>query len=70
MRRALINTSIYSLAMRGHPYVPDHLQQLDEIGFSVVSLGELLGVYLGAALSRCANMLNYRNKLVQTKMRQ
>lgn len=41
MRRALIDTNIYSLAMRGDPDVVDRLQQLDEIGFSVVSLGEL-----------------------------
>ena len=42
MRRALIDTNIYSLAMRGEPDVVDRLQQLDELGFSVVSLGELL----------------------------
>ena len=42
MRRALIDTNIYSLAMRGEPDVVDRLQQLDEMGFSVVSLGELL----------------------------
>ncbi|MFO1429535.1 MAG: type II toxin-antitoxin system VapC family toxin [Candidatus Competibacteraceae bacterium] len=42
MRRALIDTNIYSLAMRGEPSVLDNLQQLDEIGFTVVSLGELL----------------------------
>ncbi len=47
MRRALIDTNIYSLAMRGDPEVLDHLQQLDEIGFSVISLGELLGGFLG-----------------------
>ena len=41
MRRALIDTNIYSLAMRGEPSVLDNLQQLDEIGFTVVSLGEL-----------------------------
>jgi tRNA(fMet)-specific endonuclease VapC len=42
MRRALIDTNIYSLAMRGDPEVVDRLQRLDELGFSVVSLGELL----------------------------
>ncbi len=42
MRRALIDTNIYSLAMRGDAEVVDRLQHLDEIGFSVVSLGELL----------------------------
>lgn len=49
MRRALIDTNIYSLAMRGDPGVLDHLQQLDEIGFSVVSLGELLAGFLGGS---------------------
>ncbi|UHD15227.1 type II toxin-antitoxin system VapC family toxin [Thiocapsa bogorovii] len=42
MRRALIDTNIYSLAMRGEPDVVDRLQQLDDLAFSVVSLGELL----------------------------
>jgi tRNA(fMet)-specific endonuclease VapC len=49
MRRALVDTNIYSLAMRGDPDVLDHLQQLDEIGFSVVSLGELLDGFLGGS---------------------
>jgi hypothetical protein len=30
MRRALIDTNIYSLALRGEPSVLDRLQQLDE----------------------------------------
>lgn len=47
MRRALIDTNIYSLAMRGEPSVLDHLQQLDEIGFTVMSLGELLVGFRG-----------------------
>lgn len=47
MRRALIDTNIYSLAMRGEPSVLDNLQQLDEIGFTVVSLGELLVGFRG-----------------------
>jgi tRNA(fMet)-specific endonuclease VapC len=42
MRRALIDTNIYSLAMRGDPEVIDRLQQLDEMGFTVISMGELL----------------------------
>ena len=47
MRRALIDTNIYSLAMRGEPSVLDNLQQSDEIGFTVVSLGELLVGFRG-----------------------
>lgn len=42
MRRALIDTNIYSLALRGDPEVVARLQQLDEIGFTVVSIGELM----------------------------
>ena len=49
MRRALIDTNIYSLAMRGEPGVLDRLQQLDEIGFAVVSLGELLVGFRGGS---------------------
>ena len=47
MRRALIDTNIYSLAMRGDAEVIDRLQQLDEMGFAVTSLGELLAGFLG-----------------------
>jgi tRNA(fMet)-specific endonuclease VapC len=47
MRRALIDTNIYSLAMRGDPGVLERLQRLDDIGFSVVSLGELLAGFRG-----------------------
>ena len=47
MRRALIDTNIYSLAMRGDADVIDQLQQLDDIGFSVISLGELLVGFRG-----------------------
>lgn len=47
MRRSLIDTNIYSLAMRGDPGVLERLQRLDDIGFSVVSLGELLAGFRG-----------------------
>ncbi len=47
MRHVLIDTNIYSLAMRGEPDVLDRLQRLDEIVFSVVSLGELLAGFMG-----------------------
>ena len=47
MRRALIDTNIYSLAMRGEPSVLDNLQQFDDIGFTVISLGELLVGFRG-----------------------
>ena len=44
MRKVLIDTNIYSLAMRGEGSVVDILRKIDLIGFSVVSIGEL---YLG-----------------------
>jgi len=47
MRRALIDTNIYSLAMRGEADVINTLQQLDEIAFTVISLGELLAGFRG-----------------------
>lgn len=47
MRRALVDTNIYSLAMRGEARIIGTLQQLDEIGFSVISLGELLAGFRG-----------------------
>ena len=49
MRRALIDTNIYSLAMRGDAVVIEQLRQLDDIGFSVVSLGELLVGFRGGS---------------------
>jgi tRNA(fMet)-specific endonuclease VapC len=42
VRRALIDTNIYSYALRGDSTVTYQLQHLDEIGFSVISIGELL----------------------------
>ena len=47
MRRALIDTNIYSLAMRGNEEVVERLRLLDEIGFSVISLGELRAGFRG-----------------------
>ncbi len=42
MRRILIDTNIYSKALRGDKTVVDVLRKQTEIGFSVVSIGELL----------------------------
>ncbi len=42
MRRLLIDTNIYSLALRGDPAIVETLQQTDVIGFSTISIGELL----------------------------
>ncbi|RLC29044.1 MAG: type II toxin-antitoxin system VapC family toxin [Deltaproteobacteria bacterium] len=42
MRRILIDTNIYSHALRGDTDVVTVLRKVEEIGFSVVSIGELL----------------------------
>jgi len=48
MKRLLIDTNIYSYALKGDEGVVDVLREADEIGFSVVSIGELLsGFKLG-----------------------
>ena len=48
MKRMLIDTNIYSYALMGDESVIELLREADEIGFSVVSIGELLvGFRLG-----------------------
>ena len=47
MTRVLIDTNIYSLAMRGDSSVLTHLQQIDQIGFSSISIGELISGFKG-----------------------
>ncbi len=42
MRRMLIDTNIYSYALKGEGGVIEVLRKADEIGFSVISIGELL----------------------------
>ena len=42
MKRLLIDTNIYSFALKGDNDVVEVLRQTDEIGFSVISIGELL----------------------------
>ncbi len=41
MRKVLIDTNIYSLAMKGDAPVVQTLRKIDQIGFSAVSIGEL-----------------------------
>lgn len=48
MKRLLIDTNIYSYALKGEEGVVEVLREADEIGFSVISIGELLsGFKLG-----------------------
>ena len=47
MRRVLIDTNIYSLAMKGESDVIKILRKIDRIGFSSVSVGELYSGFKG-----------------------
>jgi tRNA(fMet)-specific endonuclease VapC len=47
VRKALIDTNIYSLAMKGDEIVANTLRRIDRIGFSVVSIGELYSGFKG-----------------------
>jgi len=47
MKRVLIDTNIYSLAMRGDKTVLNILIGIDKIGISTVSLGELYSGFKG-----------------------
>lgn len=49
MKRVLIDTNIYSLAMKGEKSVTEKLKQIDRIGFSVISIGELLSGFKGGS---------------------
>ena len=49
MKRVLIDTNIYSLALKGDVNVVDILRRIDEIGFSVVSIGELFSGFRGGS---------------------
>ena len=41
MKKVLIDTNIYSLAMKGESTIVDTLRQIDVIGISTISIGEL-----------------------------
>ncbi|MDQ1333753.1 MAG: hypothetical protein QG552_703 [Thermodesulfobacteriota bacterium] len=49
MKRVLIDTNIYSLAMRGDIDVVNALRKIDLIGFSAISIGELLSGFKGGS---------------------
>jgi len=42
MKKVLIDTNIYSLAMKGEANVVNLLRKIDQVGFSAISIGELL----------------------------
>ena len=47
IRRLLIDTNIYSYALKGDSEVVGVLKKAEEIGFSVISIGELLSGFKG-----------------------
>jgi len=47
MRRLLIDTNIYTHALKGDGDVIEVLRKAEEIGFSVISIGELLSGFKG-----------------------
>jgi tRNA(fMet)-specific endonuclease VapC len=47
MKKVLIDTNIYSLAMRGNAEVVAALRKIDLIGFSAISIGELFSGFKG-----------------------
>ena len=52
MKRYLIDTNIYSYALKGDKEVIKILREIDEIGFSVISIGELLAGFKGGGKER------------------
>ena len=50
MKKVLIDTNIYSLAMKGEANVVNTLRRIDQIGFSAISIGELLSGFKAAAV--------------------
>ena len=47
MKKVIIDTNIYSLAMRGDEHVTVILKRIDQIGISAISIGELFSGFKG-----------------------
>ena len=47
MKKVLIDTNIYSFAMKGDVHVVNALRKIDVIGFSTISIGELFSGFKG-----------------------
>jgi len=47
MKKVLIDTNIYSLAMKGDKDIIDTLRKIDQIGISTISIGELFSGFKG-----------------------
>ena len=60
MSPVLIDTNVFSLAMRGDSAVSDRLRTISHIGFSVVGIGELLAGFKGGERERSNRQELYR----------
>ena len=49
MKKVLIDTNIYSLAMKGDDEVVSVLRKIEAIGFSAISIGELISGFKGGS---------------------
>ena len=49
MKKVLIDTNIYSMAMKGDVNVVNTLRKIDRIGFSAISIGELFSGFKGGS---------------------
>ena len=49
MKKVLIDTNIYSFAMKGDVDVVNALRRIDVIGFSAISIGELFSGFKGGS---------------------
>lgn len=49
MKKVLIDTNIYSLAMKGDNHVVERLREIDQIGISTISIGELFSGFKGGS---------------------
>ena len=47
LKKVLIDTNVYSLAMKGDANIVGTLRRIDRIGFSTISVGELLSGFKG-----------------------
>jgi tRNA(fMet)-specific endonuclease VapC len=52
VKKLLIDTNIYSLALKGDESIVEVLREIDEIGFSVISIGELLSGFRQGGMER------------------
>ncbi len=52
MKNVLIDTNIYSLAMKGEPNIVDILRRIERIGISTISLGELFSGFKAGSKER------------------